>query len=373
VIVPTRNAADWIVACLEAIRAAEPAEVILVDGRSEDGTVLLAEPFVDRLIRDDRSGPGAARNLGVTAATAAWIAFVDADVILPPDAFRLMLREARRRHLDGLQIGLRSEGSDPWSDQLAWHHNHGRSRSWFGVSATILKRSVAEAHPFDPSLASGEDADLRLRLETAEVPVGVSEDLVARHRFAPGYDAAREQFAADGAGLGRLVRKHGRPALRWLAIPFLAGAYWIGHSLRAPRRLAYFASFVAGNWRSAFRGLLDERVSLGGPGAGWAVGLALVGLLGGAAALALAAWTIVLLVALLLPAIPRFILDAAWLGPLAAVAVLGLVGLEVSGTLADDHPWRIRAMRYRWWIVGLTIGLVVVTGLRLLANLRLLG
>ena len=373
VIVPTRNAADWIVSCLEAIRTSRPAQVILVDGRSDDGTLLLAEPLVDFVIRDDGRGPGAARNLGVQVARHPWVAFVDADVLVPDGGIRDLLLEARERKVAGLQAILESEGSDYWSRELAWHHNHGRSRGWFGVSATVLKRSVALAHPFDVGLASGEDVDLRVRLAAAGVSVGISDRVTVRHRFAPGLANARAQWTADGAGLGRLVRKVGRQGLRQLAIPFVAGAYWIARSLGAPRHLPYFVGFVAGNWRGAVRGLLDPRIPLGTPDARTAVVIGEAALWTGAGLIALIGLGLILLVAALVPPVPRFLLDAPWLPVVAGIAAALLVWLELTSTLPVESPWRVRAVRYRSRILAFVVIAVIATGLRLLANLRLLG
>ena len=372
VIVPTRNAADWIVACLEPIRASHPGEIILVDGHSGDGTVLLAEPYVDRVIRDDGQGPGAARNLGLAAARYAWTAFIDADIVLPPGALGSMLREARKRGLVGLQAGLHSSGTDYWSEQLAWHHNNGRSRSWFGVSATLMKTSDALQHPFDPELRSGEDVDLRIRLAESEVPFGISETVVAEHRFAPSLGAARAQWSADGAGLGRIVRKHGWPALRELSVPFVAAAYWIGRSIRTPRRLRYFVGFLAGNWRGAIAGLLDQRVPLTGPQSGPVVIVALVCLWLGAVVMAGLGIAIIVVVALVVPALPRLLLDAVWLPFLAAFAAGSLIWLEVAATLPEGHRWQQLAARYRTRILVVVVITIVATALRLGANLRLL-
>jgi len=372
VIIPTRNAADWIVDCLEPIRASDPGEIILVDGHSDDGTVLLAEPYVDRVIRDDARGPGAARNAGVAAARYAWVAFIDADVVVPQGALGTMLAEARRRRLSGLQAGLHSTGSDYWSDQLAWHHNNGRSRSWFGVSATLMRASVARDHPFDPDLRSGEDVDLRLRLAAAAVPVGISGNTVVEHRFAPSLDGARGQWSADGAGLGRIVRKHGRRGLRELAIPFAAAAYWIARSIQTPRRLPYFVGFLAGNWRGAIAGLLDQRIPLDGPGSVPAVVAALAALWLGAIALAGLGIVIVVVVALVVPAVPRLLLDALWLPFLAVAAVGSLVWLEIAATLPEGHRWQQLAARYRTRIILIVVVAIVATALRLGATLRLL-
>jgi glycosyltransferase involved in cell wall biosynthesis len=372
VIVPTRNAADWVVSCLEAIRGSNPDEVILVDGHSDDGTVVLAEPLVDRVIRDDGRGPGAARNLGIAAAGHPWLMLVDVDVVLPQDAISDLVHEARDRGVQALQATLRSTGTDYWSEQLAWQHNNGRSRSWFGVSATLIRTEVARAVPFDSNFRSGEDIDLRIRLAAAGIAVGVSDTVEAVHRFAPTLRSARSQWADDGAGLGRLVRKLGPPALRQLVIPFGAAAYWIGRSVRMPRRLPYFIGFLAGNWRSALAGLFDQRVPYGAPDSRLAVAIGAGALLSGAALAAAIGFVLLVVIADTIPGVPQLLAGSAVLPIMAVGAVVGLVLLEITATMPDTHRWAGLGARYRSRILGFVVLTVLATALRLLADLRLL-
>lgn len=262
VIVPTRNAADWIGACLTGIEHNHPAEVIVVDGDSRDGTREIALARADRVLDDHGAGVAAARQLGVQAATQSWLALIDADVVVGPGALQALLDEARERRLVGLQAGLFSIGcGEYWSEQLARHHNRGQVRDWFGVSATIIRRDVLLAHPFDVSLRSGEDIDLRLRLRAAGAQIGVSQRTRVVHRFGAGYEFCRDQWLADGQGLGRMVRSHGVRAVPNALIPLPAAALGaldsFGDRLRP---LPYFAGFAAGNWVGLLRGLRDGRV-----------------------------------------------------------------------------------------------------------------
>ena len=267
-VVPARNAEHWIESCLSSIRANAPAEIILVDGGSTDRTVELARPWVDKVIDDGGAGVAAARMMGVAAAAQPWVVLVDADVVLPPDALRDLDRERRNRGLVALQAGLHSTGEgDYWSQALADHHNRGKSRQWFGVCASLVSRDVLLANPLDSDLRSGEDIDLRIRLTSAGFPVGVSETMIGRHRFGRGFAFAGDQWLADGAGLGRMVRKHGRAALvNALVIPFAAAALGlvrgIGHALRT---WPYFIGFAVGNYIGLWRGLLDRRVPVSSP------------------------------------------------------------------------------------------------------------
>jgi len=262
-VVPARNAEQWIESCVSAIRANGPAEIILVDGGSTDRTVELAQPWVDKVIDDGGAGVAAARMMGVASASQPWVALVDADVVLPSNALRDLDRERRARHLVALQAGLHSVGAgDYWSQALADHHNGGKSRQWFGVCASLVSRDVLLANPLDADLASGEDIDLRIRLMTAGLPIGVSETMIGQHRFGTGFGFAGQQWLADGAGLGRMVRKHGRAALiNAMVIPFAAAALGLVRGVtHALRTWPYFTGFAVGNYVGLWRGLLDRNV-----------------------------------------------------------------------------------------------------------------
>lgn len=261
-VVPARNAEAWIESCLRAIRDNGPAEVILVDGGSTDRTVELARPWVDKVIDDRGAGVAAARMLGVVSASQPWIALVDADVVLPPNALRDLDREMRVRQLVAIQAGLHSIGvGDYWSQSLADHHNRGQSKQWFGVCASLIARDVLLAHPLDAQLRSGEDVDLRIRLTRAGFPIGVSEAMIGQHRFGDGFSFARNQWIADGAGLGRIVRKHGSAALLNAMIPFGAAVLGIARGMRDTLRpWPYFAGFAIGNYIGLWRGLVDHGV-----------------------------------------------------------------------------------------------------------------
>lgn len=291
-VVPARNAEHWIESCLSAIRANAPAEIILVDGGSTDRTVELARPWVDRVIDDEGTGVAAARMMGVASASQPWVALVDADVVLPPNALRDLDEERRTRHLVALQAGLHSVGAgDYWSQSLADHHNQGQSKQWFGVCASLVSRDLLLANPLDGDLRSGEDIDLRIRLMTAGFPVGVSETMIGQHRFANGFAFAGQQWLADGAGLGRMVRKHGRAALvNAMIIPFAAAALGLVRGARhALRPWPYFAGFAVGNYIGLWRGLIDRSVPAPGPGRRLLVGGTVAWLLALPALLGLAA------------------------------------------------------------------------------------
>ncbi len=88
VIIPTRNGARTLPLCLDALRTSTycPAEIIVVDDASSDGSGDLARRYDCRVIRmDENIGAARAKNRGARAATGDVLFFTDDDVIVARD------------------------------------------------------------------------------------------------------------------------------------------------------------------------------------------------------------------------------------------------------------------------------------------------
>jgi glycosyltransferase involved in cell wall biosynthesis len=99
VIVPVRNGKAHLPRCLEALSRSDYAnfEVIVVDDCSTDCTPQIAEHYGARCLCTRRTmGPGGARNLGAQSADGEILAFVDADVVMPPGALRRIAENFER-------------------------------------------------------------------------------------------------------------------------------------------------------------------------------------------------------------------------------------------------------------------------------------
>lgn len=123
VVVPCRNEARYIGACLDSILAsaypADALEVLVVDGRSTDGTrTLVADysakhPQIRLLDNPERVVPRAL-NIGIEAATGDVIARMDAHVVYPPEYIpRLVtaLAESGADNVGGCIVTLPADGT----------------------------------------------------------------------------------------------------------------------------------------------------------------------------------------------------------------------------------------------------------------------
>lgn len=109
IIIPIYNVKRYLDRCVESAVAQTYAniEIILVDDRSTDGSLALAEAWCSqcadrcRLVRRaENGGTSAARNSGLDCAVGDWLVFLDSDDWLAPDYCELMLKTAHEKNAE---------------------------------------------------------------------------------------------------------------------------------------------------------------------------------------------------------------------------------------------------------------------------------
>lgn len=258
-VVPVRNAEPLVGPCLESLRRNGVTRVVVVDGLSTDRSREVARAHGATVLSDEGGGLPLARTLGAQAAETRWVLMVDTDVVMPDGVLARLLEEYHDGGYAALQAGLESvSGPGYWGQALAYHHLHGRSRWWFGLVATVIERDLLLRTGFDPRFESGEDIELRWRLESQGLKVGVSRSALVAHHFAgDDFAFAKDQFLMDGTGLGLMVRKHGWRGSRLFALPVAAAARGMALSVRdrQPQWARYFAAYCWFNYVGMRRGL----------------------------------------------------------------------------------------------------------------------
>ena len=106
-VIPVYNVAPYLPRCLESLAALTPPanEIIVVDDGSTDDCPRILEGFATRLpqmrvIRQENGGLSVARNTGLDAARGEYLAFVDSDDFVTPNAYGEALRLAQDEQLD---------------------------------------------------------------------------------------------------------------------------------------------------------------------------------------------------------------------------------------------------------------------------------
>jgi glycosyltransferase involved in cell wall biosynthesis len=198
VIIPARNAAPYIQTAIDSALAQSHSvlEILVIDGGSTDGTqeIVTAYGAPVKLLHEQpgRKGLGAARNVGIEAATGDWLAFLDADdwwetrKIADQLAALSKVPGATLNYTGICEVddvsGKRS--ANPCMDAaLSWP-----ALRWINVVATssvLAKRTaVIEVGAFDEQLAACEDWELWVRLR-ARHPFTSCEEPLTFYRILP--------------------------------------------------------------------------------------------------------------------------------------------------------------------------------------------
>ena len=192
VVIPTYNRAELLRLTLQSILAQTlpPAEVIVVDDGSTDSTPELLRELAVTAIRnpDGGWGPARARNAGLEQVSSEYVAFVDSDDLLLPDALE-RLRDAlaaapdapfafvrglsARREPDGWrQEGVIGPSEEEQRDLLGSLFARNSVPSAGGLIRTEVARRIGG---YDPRVRWAEDHHFWVRAAKLGPPVHVAE------------------------------------------------------------------------------------------------------------------------------------------------------------------------------------------------------
>lgn len=221
VVVPTFNRCEFLVACLESIRAQtlQPYEVIVVDDGSTDGTQsFLAAQRDIKFIKQENNGPGAARNSGALAATGQYLAFLDSDDIWSPKALEIFsdviisrscpsLIFARYFDFDGQKASPHFDIMSPIvEDYFANFAASNAEDVYAGAGMMVIETSAfRNAGGFLEDRLNAEDHDLALAMSDAPGFVHIRLPATIAHRIHSGNAMADQKKTV--LGVLRLVAR----------------------------------------------------------------------------------------------------------------------------------------------------------------------
>jgi glycosyltransferase involved in cell wall biosynthesis len=183
VIIPTFNRCHMLPRAIDSVlnQTYDNLELIIVDDGSDDSTADLVRGYLKKssrrilYLQQDNSGPAAARNRGINAASSDYLAFLDSDDWFHRDKIRLQVAVIRQSPATAI-----SHTGEIWYRRgriLNQKHRH-RKESGFlfdrclelcaiGMSTVMLHRSIiSRVGLFDEQLPCCEDYDYWLRAAT---------------------------------------------------------------------------------------------------------------------------------------------------------------------------------------------------------------
>ena len=197
VIIPARNEEHHIRNCIASILAADWPhdflEILVIDHQSTDSTASLAHSCGARVIyASSEKGIGAVRNIGLDEAGGDFVAYVDADCIVPPT----WLRTAVRIHDSDPKIGAVGGGQALAPNNGTWVErclapttkSFGKLeqvsslRTCSFIARTNVLRGIGR---FNETLISGEDDDISNKLHRDGYTLIAASDCCVVHHGYP--------------------------------------------------------------------------------------------------------------------------------------------------------------------------------------------
>ncbi len=256
VVVVARNEEKNIISCLDALIAQDYAagafEILVVDGESTDRTAAIAQERYSRsgkvrLVKNKKKRIAAARNIGIKESRYPFIAFTDADCVVPADWLSaLQAAYIRSVEFDVATVAVGGanippSGGSVFQQALGMYldsglgtlnspqgRNFAHVRAVTSLSCTNVlyrKEALVEAGGFDERLGNiGEDLDMNMRLKKRGYTLYFIPRLAVTHALRPDLHSWLRNMAVYGAGRAVVTFKHRAFLNPFFLLPFMFAA-----------------------------------------------------------------------------------------------------------------------------------------------------
>lgn len=256
---------DEVVRALLAQHRPPDAVVVFHTGHGDPRDRLAPDPRLAVHHQDARLLPGGARNAGAAAAGGAdWLAFVDSDVIVPPDWLGAQLAEARPGQATTSAL-VPAEGTGWWARCLWWvefgsiHPYLPPRRNDGGASAALVvaRADFERLEGFDAGMTASEDSDFFERFAAAGGTLLFRPRPAAAHRFREGAGHALSRARTLGRHSARHRRRNPhRPGAAAVRRPVLSLGLWLARLGLMTRRVAVHPGAPRGDFLRHLPGIL---------------------------------------------------------------------------------------------------------------------
>ena len=211
-VVPTLNERDHLEGSLDALAREDPAEILVVNGPSTDGTsgMVLDRTDVDALVEVDDRNVNAARNAGLDRAAGDAVAFLS-PVVRVEEGWRSAAVEALADADVATGPAHEQLRAGVATDTVETRTIRGRSVTYFNGGNAALSRELLEAlDGFDENLRTGGARDAAHRVAGLDYGVAWAAEMsVAREAAADGGTTERDWRSRYRSMAYRLAKNYG--------------------------------------------------------------------------------------------------------------------------------------------------------------------
>ncbi len=168
VIVPTKNSASTLDACLKSIKSQTypNIEIVIVDNFSNDLTPNIGRGYTDKFYS---KGPERSqqRNFAVKNATGMYVCIIDSDMVLDKDVIKNCVEVIKKTNdISGVIIPEESFGEGFWAQCKRLERSFYIGVPYMEAARFFRKADFQKLKGYDTKMVSGEDWDLSQRIES---------------------------------------------------------------------------------------------------------------------------------------------------------------------------------------------------------------
>lgn len=168
VIVPTKNSANTLGACLDSIKnqTYQNIEIVVVDNFSDDSTPDIAKRYTKKFYS---KGPerSAQRNFAVDSATGDYVCIIDSDMVLSQNVIAECIDAIKSTNdISGVIIPEESFGEGFWAQCKKLERSFYVGVPYMEAARFFNKTDFLKLGGYNTHMVSGEDWDLSQRIES---------------------------------------------------------------------------------------------------------------------------------------------------------------------------------------------------------------
>jgi glycosyltransferase involved in cell wall biosynthesis len=210
VLICCKNSQEYIDKCLSSVIKQSPFEIVIIDGNSNDSTVLLSEKYTKLIFSDEGKGLGYARKLGVSKCSGDFVVIISPDDLISDNFIEKAVDEISQNNKLAALLAPKKMA------EIKSFWDHGQNSIYeltktFKIrvvgNPSIYRTEYLKSFSYDDSFSANEDTDLCERWNRAGLEVGWGKSFYTIEIENRDYLTFRSRYIWYGKGDYRFVKK----------------------------------------------------------------------------------------------------------------------------------------------------------------------